>query len=117
MMNTVLGLLAKGDINCAGSYVDPNGDLFGQKHTAPVASDPRPIRQPGEIPAGVIRTEAEKKAAEEEKRRQQEEEERQKREEELKRKEEEEAIRRENSPWNKLKKGFLKLGKMIVEEE
>lgn len=32
-------------------------------------------------------------------------------------KEEEEAIRRENSPWNKLKKGFLKIGKAIVEEE
>ena len=118
MMNTVLGLLAKGDINCAGDYVDPNGDLFGQKHVAtPVATDPRPVRQPGEIPAGVIRTEAEKKAAEEEKRRQQEEEDRLKREEELKKKEEEEAIRRENSPWNKLKKGFLKFGKSIVEEE
>ena len=118
MMNTVLGLLAKGDINCAGDYVDPNGDLFGQKHvTTPVATDPRPVRQPGEIPAGVIRTEAEKKAAEEEKRRQQEEEDRLKREEELRKKEEEEAIRRENSTWNKLKKGFLKFGKSIVEEE
>ena len=118
MMNTVLGLLAKGDINCAGNYVDPNGDLFGQKHTgAPAITDPRPVRQAGEIPAGVIRTEAEKKAAEEEKRRQQEEEERLKREEELKQKQEEEAIRRENSPWNKLKKGFLKFGKSIVEEE
>ena len=118
MMNTVLGLLAKGDINCAGDYVDPNGDLFGQKHVAtPVATDPRPVRQPGEIPAGVIRTEAEKKAAEEEKRRQQEEEDRLKREEELRKKQEEEAIRKENSPWNKLKKGFLKFGKSIVEEE
>jgi cell division protein FtsA len=117
MMNTVLGLLAKGDINCAGNYVDPNGDLFASKHTAPVSTDTRPIRQPGEIPAGVIRTEAEKKAAEEEKRRQQEEEDRLKREEELRKKEEEEAIRRENSPWNKLKKGFLKIGKAIVEEE
>jgi cell division protein FtsA len=110
--------LAKGDINCAGNYVDPNCDLFGQKHTgAPAITDPRPVRQAGEIPAGVIRTEAEKKAAEEEKRRQQEEEERLKREEELKQKQEEEAIRRENSPWNKLKKGFLKFGKSIVEEE
>ena len=118
MMNTVLGLLAKGDINCAGSYVDPNGDLFASKHTAaPITTEPRPIRQPGEIPAGVIRTEAEKKAAEEEKRRQQEEEDRLKREEELKKKAEEEAIRRENSTWNKLKKGFLKFGKSIVEEE
>ena len=28
MYNTVLGLLAKGDINCAGNYIDPNGNLF-----------------------------------------------------------------------------------------
>ena len=27
-MNTLLGLLAKGDINCAGNAIDPNGDLF-----------------------------------------------------------------------------------------
>ena len=31
MMNTVLGLLVKGDINCAGDGVDPNGDLFSTK--------------------------------------------------------------------------------------
>ena len=28
MMNTVLGLLVKGDMNCAGGEVNPNGDLF-----------------------------------------------------------------------------------------
>ena len=31
MMNTVLGLLAKGDINCAGSDLDYNNDLFASQ--------------------------------------------------------------------------------------
>ena len=118
MMNTVLGLLAKGDINCAGNAVDPNGDLFStQKQTVHPTNDQRPARQATDIPAGVIRTEAEKQKAEEERRRQQEEEERAKREEELRKQEEEERIRKENSTWNKLKKGILKFGKSIVEEE
>ena len=118
MMNTVLGLLAKGDINCAGSPIDPNGDLFSsQKPTAHPTNDQRPARQATDIPAGVIRTEAEKQKAEEERRRQQEEEERARREEELRKKEEEERIRKENSPWNKFKKGLMKFGKSIVEEE
>ena len=119
MMNTVLGLLIKGDINCAGSPVDPNGDLFSsQRPSIPHSTtDMRPARQATDIPAGVIRTEAEKQKAEEEKRRQQEEEERIKREEELKKKEEEERIRKENSKWNKFKKGALKFVKGMVEEE
>jgi cell division protein FtsA len=118
MMNTVLGLLVKGDINCAGEAVDPNGDLFSsQKPATPVTADPRPARQAGEIPAGVIRTEAEKKAAEEEKRRQLEEEERLRKEEEAKKKEEEDRIRKENSFWNKALKGIKQFGKSIVEEE
>ena len=117
-MNTVLGLLAKGDINCAGAGIDPNGDLFGsQKQTQPHPAEQRPARQATDIPAGVIRTEAEKQKAEEEKRRQQEEEERARREEERKKQEEEERIRKENSPWNKLWKGVKKFGKSIVEEE
>ena len=118
-MNTVLGLLAKGDINCAGGAVDLNADLFGtQKPATHTTTDTtRPIRQATETPAGVIRTEAEKKAAEEEKRRQQEEEDRLKREEELRKKEEEERIRKENSPLNKFWKNIKKFGKTIVEEE
>ena len=119
MMNTVLGLLAKGDVNCAGNEVDPNGDLFSstQRQTPHPTGDPRPARQAGEIPAGVVRTEAEKKAAEEEKRRQLEEEDRARREEELRQQEEEQRIRRENSFWNRAKKGLMKFGKSIVEEE
>ena len=116
-MNTVLGLLAKGDINCAGSEI--GNDLFStKKDTTPhPTADMRQARQASEIPAGVIRTEAEKQKAEEEKRRQQEEEDRIKQDEERKKKEEEERIRRENSKWNKFKKGALKFVKGMVEEE
>ena len=59
-MNTLLGLLAKGDINCAGDEV--NNDLFSsQKKEIPhPTNDQRQARQASEIPAGVIRTEAEK---------------------------------------------------------
>jgi len=118
MMNTVLGLLAKGDINCAGEEIDPNGDLFGnRRETVHPSTEPRPVRQVDEIPPGVIRTETEKKAAEEERRRQQEEEERAKREEELREQEKMEKIRKENSFWNKAKRSILKFGKTIVEEE
>ena len=119
MMNTVLGLLAKGDINCSGDAFDPNGDLFAslKPQTSHPTNDQRPARQATDIPAGVIRTEAEKQKAEEEKRRQQEEEERARQEEERLKQEEEARIRKENSFWNKAIKGIKKFGKSIVEEE
>ena len=118
-MNTVLGLLAKGDINCAGDAFDPNGDLFAslRPQTPHPTNDQRPARQTTDLPAGVIRTEAEKQKAEEERRRQQEEEERARLEEERRQQEEEARIRKENSTWNKFKKGLLNFGKKIVEEE
>ena len=118
-MNTVLGLLAKGDINCAGSAVDPNGDLFGntKKETPYPANEQRPARQAGEIPAGVIRTEAEKQKAEEERRRQQEEEERIKREEEEAERQRIAKEKRENSFWNKAFKKIKQFGEDIVSEE
>lgn len=116
-MNTVLGLLIKGDINCAGNSIQ-DGDLFSTpKQPTTVATDPRPARQPGEVPPGVIQTATEKKQAEEIRRRQQEEEDREKRERELREKEEEERIRKENSFWNKAWKGIKKFGSTIVEEE
>jgi cell division protein FtsA len=118
-MNTVLGLLAKGDMNCAGNAV--SDDLFSNQSNSTGQSSQvtpnRQARQASEIPAGVIRTEAEKQKAEEERRRQQEEEDRARQEEERIKQEEEARIRKENSPWNKLKKGILKFGKSIVEEE
>ena len=116
-MNTVLGLLAKGDINCAGDEV--NNDLFGsQKKEIPhPTTDQRQARQVSEIPAGVIRTEAEKQKAEEEKRRQEEEAERLRLEEEEKERPRIKKEKRENSFWNKLMKKAKQFGEDIVSEE
>ena len=114
-MNTVLGLLAKGDINCAGGEFDPNGDLFATK---PVAEGvERRARQATETAAGVVRTIDEIRRAEEEAKRKKEEEEkaaRQKAEEEAR---EAARIKKENSPWNKFMKGLKEFGKKIVEDE
>ncbi len=116
-MNTVLGLLAKGDMNCAGDEV--NNDLFGsQKKEIPhPTTDQRQARQVSEIPAGVIRTEAEKQKAEEEKRRQEEEAERLRLEEEEKERQRIKKEKRENSFWNKLMKKAKQFGEDIVSEE
>ena len=118
IMCTVLGLLARGDINCAGDAFDPNGDLFSGQKTQQNANDQqRPPRKPGEIPPGVVRTEAEKQKAEEEARLIKEEEERKQREKEEAEAAERERIRRENSRWNKIKKGVLSFGKKIMEPD
>ena len=118
MMNTVVGLLMKGDMNCGGADIDPNADLFGTKPSIVVEGpDQRPARKPGEIPAGVIRTEAEKQKAEEEARLKREEEERLQREKEEAEAAERERQRRENSAWNKFKKGVLNFGKKMIEDE
>ena len=123
MMNTVLGLLAKGELNCAGGPYDPNGNLFGSTKPTP-ANDQRPARQASETPAGVVRSEAEKQKAEEEARKKREEEERiaaeeeaRKLEEEQRRLEEEQRKRRENSFWNKFMRKAKKFGEDIVKEE
>ena len=119
MMNTVLGLLIKGDMNCAGGTIDPNGDLFGNQKSigAGDVGDQRPARKPSEVPSGVIRTEAEKQKAEEEARLKKEEEERIAAEEARKKKEEEERQRRENSRWNKLVKKAKKFAGSIMEAD
>lgn len=114
-MNTVLGLLAKGDINCAGEEIDPNGNLFGNERQVQ-PTDRRP-RQATETDPGVIRTEREKQQAEEEARKKREEEERIAAEEARKKQEEEEQRRRENSFWNKFKKGAMNFAKRMTEEE
>ena len=114
MMNTVLGLLMKGDINCAGVPIDPNGDLFGQQKPAAEPGDQRPARKAGEIPAGVVRTEAEKQKAEEEARQKREQEEREAREKAEAEAAEAARIKRENSKWNKFKKGIVNFGKQIM---
>ena len=121
MMNTVLGLLEKGDMNCAGEEI--TGDLFGgapadQPGTVadPLHKNaPRPIT---EISGkGIVQTEEEKKKAEEEARRKRDAEEAEQR-----RQEEEEAERlrrekRENSFWNKLFRGVKKFGEDMIKDE
>ena len=112
-MNTVLGLLAKGDINCAGQEFDPNGDLFAaQKPVQPdIASEQRRPRAATEVPQGVIRTAEEIRRAEEEARLKREEEERIAREQAEEEERERQRIKKENSFWNKAFKGLKEFGK------
>lgn len=111
-MNTVLGLLAKGDINCAGGDVAEGGDLFGGTKATQTPGEQRvKARQPHEIPPGTVPTEAEKQQAEEAARLKREEEERL----ELERKAEEE--RKRNSPLNKGLRWLKDFGKKLVAEE
>ena len=120
MMNTVLGLLAKGDINCAGSELPLSNDLFAsQQRTVitPETLEQRRARQASETPAGVIRTAEEVRRAEEEALRKKEEEERQAREKAEEEAREEERIRKENSFWNKGWKKLKNLGETILGPE
>ena len=120
MMNTVLGLLAKGDINCAGSELPLSNDLFAsQQRTVitPETLEQRRARQASETPAGVIRTAEEVRRAEEEALRKKEDEERQAREKAEEEAREEERIRKENSFWNKGWKKLKNLGETILGPE
>ena len=124
MMNTLLGLLIKGDQNCADSEVDPT-NLFDTSNTAslngPVALGQRSdtTKKPGVVP-----TEAEKRKAEEEALRRREEEERRREEEEREQQrlaEEEKRLRDEerkrNSPINKGMRWLKKVVKDITADE
>ena len=121
MMNTILGLLIKGDRNCAGGEVDPN-NIFSQRQddnlAAALGRTDMPRKQ------GVVPTEAEKRQQEEELRRKEEEARRKKEEEERQERErqEEEARRlaqerKENSPLNKGLKWLKRMTKKLTEEE
>ena len=120
-MNTVLGLLAKGDINCAGPEINNNRDMFDseqvtvkQTTTADLHDTPRSV---SDISGkGVVLTQAEKERAEEEKHRR-EEEERQRLIEEEERRRAEEEERRKNSLWNKAWRGMKNFGKAIMEAD
>ena len=117
-MNTVLGLLIKGDINCAGEEFDPNGDLFApQKAAQPENVEPRRARSATETPAGVVRTAEEIRRAEEESRLKREEEERIAREEAEAEERERQRIRQENSPLRKMSRWLKDFGKKMVEDE
>ena len=117
MMNTVLGLLIKGDMNCAGIAIDPNGNLFDDGNGQQPAGNERKPRQAHETDPGVIRTQQEEEKAAKEARRKKEEEEHQRQEEEKQRAEEELRRKKENSRWNRFKRTIAQFGKDIVSEE
>ncbi|WP_448923876.1 cell division protein FtsA [Hoylesella nanceiensis] len=118
-MNTVLGLIAKGDMNCAGDEL--TSDLFAKENnteaTSALVEAPKAPRSITETQGrGVVPTEAEKQKAEEEARRKREEEEAEQRarEEEERRLEEE---KRKNSPLNKLFRKTKNFFEQIMKEE
>ena len=118
-MNTVLGLIAKGDMNCAGDEL--TSDLFAKENnteaTSALVEAPKAPRSITETQGrGVVPTEAEKQKAEEEARRKREEEEAEQRarEEEERRLEEE---KRKNSPLNKLFRKTKNFFDQIMKEE
>ena len=118
-MNTVLGLIAKGDMNCAGDEL--TSDLFAKENnteaTSTLVEEPKAPRSITETQGrGVVPTEAEKQKAEEEARRKREEEEAEQRarEEEERRLEEE---KRKNSPLNKLFRKTKNFFEQIMKEE
>ncbi len=118
-MCTILGLLAKGDMNCAGDQI--TGNLFESNEekkatlsTADLHKEPRPIAET--TGRGIVQTEAEKQAEEEARRKKQQEEEERLRaeEEELERQREE---RRKNSWLHKTMSGLKNFGKKMVAED
>ena len=72
MMNTVLGILAKGDMNCAGDETPEHADLFegpaAAKPTVKTADLHQQPRSASEMGTGVVPTAAEKAAIEEQRR-------------------------------------------------
>lgn len=117
-MNTVLGLLVKGDQNCAGGDLNSNGDLFGNGHVGQTPADDslRPQRPVADKP-GVVPTAAEKQRKEDEARRKRENDlriQREKEEEEARKAEEE---RKKNSPFRKLGRSIKDFWGKITEPE
>ena len=117
-MNTILGLLAKGDMNCAGAEINPDKSLFEENKTTTSSSTDihQTPRKPTEIGQGVVLTAAEKEKAEAERRRL-EEEERKRREEEEERIRQEEEEKRKNSFWGKLSRKIKDFSGSILEPE
>ena len=119
-MNTILGILAKGDMNCAGGEIDPNGNSLFEQHHLEMATEAIKPRSATDIAPGVVRTEAEKQKIEEEKRKAAEEAERIAAEEAARKINEEKEKRKQqkkNSLLNKAIDGLKKFSKKIVEDE
>lgn len=119
-LNTVLGLLAKGDMNCAGEEI--TNDLFNSGSEQSAEVDMEAVRNARlsaneKVGKGIVQTEAEKREAEEEERRKREAEEEANRIAEEARLEEERRIKRENSFFNKTVKMFKKFVEGAISEE
>lgn len=106
-MNTALGLLAKGDMNCAGQPANRQRDIFNQETGEETAAEPHVVpRKPGDPgKPGQVLTPAEKDKLEEEKR-QKEEAEARKQAEIAAQQAKEQEERQKNSIFNKAKRGF-----------
>lgn len=114
-MCTVLGLLAKGNMNCAGSEISDS--LFQNEQAADSTPDqPVLTHTTTEIGKGIIKTEAEK-AAEEAAKLKEEEEEKRRRQQEAEEEEERRSKKRENSWFHKAVNGLKSFGRKMVEDE
>lgn len=114
-MCTVLGLLAKGNMNCAGSEISDS--LFQNEQAADSTPDqPALTHTTTEIGKGIIKTEAEK-AAEEAAKLKEEEEEKHRRQQEAEEEEERRSKKRENSWFHKAVNGLKSFGRKMVEDE
>ena len=119
MMNTVLGLLARGDINCAGNGLNDQQELFkqdDQQKQTPTAADRKP-RQAHEVEPGTIRTAQEEEKAAEEARRKKEEEDRIEQERREQEEAEERQRRKENSKFNRAKRSVSEFVKKMFSDE
>ena len=118
-MNTVLALLAKGDMNCAGDEISNSlFDSDDNKSGVQTADLHKTPRNPNDIQGrGVVQTEAEKKLAEEEARRAEEERLHREEEERRERERQEAEERRRNSPLRKALRWIKDFGKTITDDE
>ncbi|MCR5077960.1 MAG: cell division protein FtsA [Prevotella sp.] len=117
-MNTVLGLLAKGDMNCAGAEYNPaQNSLFNNSDLtmSPTSGTHTPsgASRQGQ---GIVPTPEEKKKAEEERRKREEEERKQREAEEEKQRQIEEEKRRNNF-WHRLGRKVKEFGGKMLEED
>ena len=117
MMNTVLSLLAKGDMNCAGNEI--GNDLFDNMDAKTASNETHKApRNPKETAGtGVVLTQAEKQKAEDEIRRKKELEEQEARIAAEKEAERREKERKENSLVHKFMRGIKKFVKDTISEE
>lgn len=116
-MNTLLGLLAKGDMNCAGDEI--RSDFFGGATggTAQTLDSSKVRPAEGTSKQGVVRPVAEKKKAEEEAKAKADAEAKAKAEAEAKAKAEADEERRKNNVWHKLGRGIRKFGKQMLQAD